>query len=273
VPFPIDTSAPTLATVAAKDRPEVDFGQAARDYAQHRPGFPTTFFDHVKGFGIGVAGQRVIDLGTGTGTLACGFAKRGCKVVGLDPSPEMLAEAARVATEVGLSVRWVRGGAERTGLRDEFDVVCAGQCWHWFDRPRAAAEAKRLVRAGGHVIIAYFSYLPLPDTVGAATEEIVLQYNPTWKWAGHDGRHLEFVADLLAAGFPEPTVFEFMLPIVFTHEAWRGRIRACSGVLTLPAGQIATFDADLARLLAARFPEPLVVEHRIFGIVATKPTT
>lgn len=41
-------------------------------------------------------------------------------------------------------------------------------------------------------------------------------------------------------------------------------------MLTLPAEKIAAFDADLARLLAERFPEPLVVEHRVWGIVADK---
>jgi SAM-dependent methyltransferase len=51
----------------------------------------------VKKLGIGVVGQRILDLGTGTGTLACGFAERGCDVVGLDPSPEMLAQAAKTA--------------------------------------------------------------------------------------------------------------------------------------------------------------------------------
>lgn len=61
-----------------------------------------------------------------------------------------------------------------------------------------------------------------------------------------------------------------MLPIAFTHESWRGRIRACNGVLTLPAESVAAFDADLARLLADRFPGPLQVEHRIWGIVAGK---
>jgi ubiquinone/menaquinone biosynthesis C-methylase UbiE len=258
--------------MAAKDRPEVDFGRAARDYAQHRPGFPSAFFDHVKGLGVGVAGERVLDLGTGTGTLACGYAQRGCDVVGLDPSPEMLAQAAEMADDAGLRVQWVQGWAEATGLPDgEFDVVCAGQCWHWFDRPRAAAEAMRLLRDGGRLLIGYFSYLPLAGTVGEATEQVVLQYNPTWKWAGHDGRHPEFVEEIGDAGFREPTAFEFVVPTTFTHECWRGRIRACNGVLTLPAEKIAVLDADLARLLAARFPEPLVVEHRIWGVVTNKP--
>ena len=116
--------------MATKDRLEVDFGRAAQDYAKHRPGFPAAFFDHVRGLGIGVAGTRVLDLGTGTGTLACGFAERGCDVVGLDPSSEMLAQATKTAIDAGLRVSWVQGWAEATGLPDaEFDIVCAGQCW------------------------------------------------------------------------------------------------------------------------------------------------
>ena len=252
----------------------IDFGPAARDYALHRPGFPAAFFEHVATLGIGITGQCVLDLGTGTGTLACGFAERGCTAVGIDPSPGMLAEAARAAAQADLPVRWVEARAEATGLPDgEFDVVCAGQCWHWFDRPRAAAEAMRLLRAGGRMMIAYFSYLADPGTVGAATEEIVLRYNPSWAWAGEDGRHPQYVDDLVGAGFRHLSTFDFVLPMSFTHEGWRGRFRACNGVLTLPTETIAAFDSDLTRLLVQRFPEPITSEHRLYGIVAEKSPT
>ena len=263
--------ASTFAIMAARDRPEVDFGLAASDYAKHRPGFPPAFFEHVKGLGIGLAGQRVLDVGTGTGTLACGFAERGSDVVGLDPSPEMLIQAARAAEREGLRASWVRGWAESTGLSDgEFDVVCAGQCWHWFDRACAAREAARLLRPSGQILIAYFSYLPLAGSVAEATEQLVLRHNPSWLWDGHSGRHPEFVDDVRLAGFISPNVFEFELPVTFTHDGWRGRFRACNGVLTLPTESIAAFDADLAHLLGERFPEPLVVEHRTWGVVAQK---
>lgn len=261
-----------LAAMNPDDPLPVDFGPAAHDYARHRPGFPAAFFEHVQRLDIGIAGQRVLDLGTGTGTLALGFAERGCLSVGLDPSPAMLAEAERAATLRGLSAKWLCARAEATGLPDgELDVVCAGQCWHWFDRPRAAAEAMRLLRVGGRVLIAHFSYLADPGTVGAATEEIVLRYNPSWEWAGEDGRYPQFVDDLVTAGFRHVATFDFVLPISFTHEAWRGRFRACNGVVTQPPEAMAAFDADLARLLAECFPAPIISQHRVFGIVAEKP--
>jgi ubiquinone/menaquinone biosynthesis C-methylase UbiE len=248
-----------------------DFGRTAKDYARHRPGFPPAFFEHVHGLGIGVAGQRVLDLGTGTGALALGFAQAACQVVGIDPSAAMLAEATAASARAGLTVSWVRAHAETTGLSDaDFDLVCAGQCWHWFDRPLVAAEVFRLLRSGGHVVIAYFSYLPHPGSVADATEQLVLRYNPTWPWAGEDGRYPQFANDLVTAGLRHTSTFDVVLPVTFTHESWRGRFRACNGVLALPEETMEAFDVDLQRLLVERFPEPLVCEHRLYGIVAEK---
>lgn len=258
--------------MAHNDGPAVDFGRTAKDYAQHRPGFPPVFFAHLQRLGLGVPGQRVLDIGTGTGTLARGFAGRGAVAVGLDPSEQMLAEAAALARAEALSVQWLRATAEATGLPDRtFDVACAGQCWHWFDRARAAAECRRVLRAGGRALIAHFSYLPDAGTVGEATEQLVLRHNPTWQMAGSDGRHPQWADDLHQAGFVDVATFEFDVPVTFTHEGWRGRFRACNGVLTLPPQQLAAFDGELQSLLAARFPEPIVSRHRVFGVVALSP--
>ena len=257
--------------MAQQNTPLVDFGRTARDYARHRPGFPPAFFDHVEGRGFGRPGQHLLDLGTGTGTLARGFAERGATVVGLDPSEKMLAEAAELARAEGLSVDWLRATAEATTVPDgAFDAVCAGQCWHWFDRPRAAVECRRVLRAGGRMLIAYFSYLTEPGSVGEATEELILRLNPTWSMAGGDGRYPACAEDLRDAGFVDIDTFEFDVPVTFTHEGWRGRFRACNGVLALPAEGIVAFDAELQALLEARFPEPIVSRHRVFGIVGTR---
>ena len=53
---------------------QIDFGKTAQDYGRYRAGFPSALFDRLATFDIGTTGQRVLDLGTGTGTLARGFA-------------------------------------------------------------------------------------------------------------------------------------------------------------------------------------------------------
>jgi ubiquinone/menaquinone biosynthesis C-methylase UbiE len=128
----------------------IDFGKTAVDYGKHRAGFPDALFDRLAKFGIGQAGQRIGDVGTGTGTLARGFARRGCQVTGLDPSKALMAEAQRLDREAGVVVNYIVGTAENTGLSNAtFDGVSAGQCWHWFDRAAAARELHRVLIPGG----------------------------------------------------------------------------------------------------------------------------
>ena len=112
----------------------IDFGRTSADYEQHRPGFPASFFDRLEARGWIAPGRRAVDLGTGTGSLALGFAARGLQVTGLDIAPELLAVARHKADQADLSGTFVTGRAEATGLEAAaFDLVSAGQCWYRTD--------------------------------------------------------------------------------------------------------------------------------------------
>jgi len=252
----------------------IDFGKTAYDYARHRAGFPDELFTRLTRFGIGRPGQRVLDLGTGTGALARGFARRGADVTGLDPSTAMTAQAAALDRAAGVTVRYVTATAEDTGFPNAgFEVVSAGQCWHWFDRPRAAAEARRLLVPGGHVVIAHFDWLPIPGNVVEATEALILQHNPAWGFAGRIGMYPQWLPDLQDAGFAGLETFSFDVDVLYSHDDWRGRIRASAGVAaSLPPDAVARFDRALTELLGARFPaEPLPIPHRVFAVVGRRP--
>jgi SAM-dependent methyltransferase len=215
----------------------------------------------------------VLDLGTGTGTLARGLAVRNCHATGWDPSLQLLAEARRIDAEAGLATHYVEGRAEELPFPGaSFDVVTAGQCWHWFDRPRAAAEAYRVLRNGGRIVIAHFDWIPLPHNVVDATERLVMEHNPQWRMAGATGVHAAWLADVAIAGFTGIETFSFDVGAAYTHEAWRGRIRASAGVAaSLSPERVALFDAELARLLASRYPDdPLSVPHRVWAVTASK---
>jgi demethylmenaquinone methyltransferase/2-methoxy-6-polyprenyl-1,4-benzoquinol methylase len=95
------------------------------------------------------AGDRVLDVATGTGAVARALrARKGCAVVGLDQSPEMLAEARR---RVGAEVELVAGEADRLPFPDgEFDGLTFTYLLRYVEDPAATLrELARVVRPGG----------------------------------------------------------------------------------------------------------------------------
>ena len=253
---------------------DVDFGKTVEDYAAHRAGFPDSLFERLAALGLGGAGCRVADLGCGTGSLALGFARRGAQAVGIDRSPAMIEAARARAAQEGLAAEFRVAPAEATELTAKaFDLVTAGQCWHWFDRSRAAEEARRLLVPGGVLAICHFDWLPLPGTVVAATEQLIQMHNPFWTLGGGTGLYPAWLTDLAAGGFLEIESFSYDRAVAYSHAAWRGRIRASAGVGgSLGDREVAAFDSALTALLQRRFPEdPLSVPHRVFAALGRAP--
>lgn len=253
---------------------KVDFGKIARNYATYRAGFPEAFFDKLLEMGLLGTRCRAIDIGTGTGTVTRGLARRGAQVLAIDPAAELLAEAERLSTEEH-DITYRVGRAEAIEAPDcLFDLAVAGQCWHWFDRPTAAAEAFRVLKPGGHLVIAHFDWLPLPGNVVAATEELICTHNPHWNMGGGTGLYPEWFSDLTVAKFIELQSFSFDVSQPYTHQAWRHRIIASAGIgASLDAASVARFDMELAALLATRFPDdPLQVPHRVWAVIGRLPS-
>ncbi|MGD0120136.1 MAG: methyltransferase domain-containing protein [Candidatus Binatus sp.] len=251
-----------------------DFGKTASDYGRHRAGFPDEFFDRLEQLGVLRAGMRALDLGTGTGTVARGLALRGCEVTGLDRATPLMDQAAELDRAAGVVVTYVNAPAEDTGLpAANFDLVTAGQCWHWFDRPRAAAAARRVLKPGGMLVIAHFDWIPLPGNMIEATEQLIEKHNPKWKMGGGLGIYPIWPRDMAVAGFTNIQTLSFDLDAIYTHEAWRGRIRASAGVgASLAPDQVAAFDDELRAMLAERWPEdPMPVMHRVFAAIGAAP--
>lgn len=97
---------------------------------------------------------RLLDVGCGPGVIALRLAHLFGEVVGLDPDPEMIAEAQRLAEvqDVG-NAAWVCMRAEELpGGLGEFRVVSFAASFHWMDRPVVAGAVRSMVSSGGAVV-------------------------------------------------------------------------------------------------------------------------
>lgn len=244
------------------------------DYAKHRQGFPPRFYAMIAERGLFAPGMRVLDLGTGTGTVARTLAGMGGDVLGLDPARGQIAAARKLAAEQEVAARFEEGLAERTGQPDgAFDLVVAAQCWHWFDRALAAAEAKRVLKPGGALLICHFDWLPLPGSVAHASEYLIEAHSPRWRGGRGNGFYPAWAADLSLAGFEALEFAGFDHEAEYSHADWRGRVRASAGIGGVLGGSaVERFDLEHAALLKARFPEAMLsVPHRVFAIWARRP--
>jgi demethylmenaquinone methyltransferase / 2-methoxy-6-polyprenyl-1,4-benzoquinol methylase len=111
--------------------------------------------------------DRVLDVATGTAAVAIELVRRhGCSVVGLDQSPEMLAQGRERVRQAGLAgrIELVDGGAERLPFdAAAFDALTFTYLLRYVDDPTATLrELARVVRPGGTIASLEFGVPPHP---------------------------------------------------------------------------------------------------------------
>lgn len=106
-------------------------------------------------------GQKVLDIGCGTGALALRAARKGATVKGIDINPQMLENARLKAVNEGLTqnLELVEMGAAEIGSEDpaSYDAVMSGLCFSELTEDEITYtlhHVKRLLKPGGHLLVA-----------------------------------------------------------------------------------------------------------------------
>lgn len=153
------------------------FAGTAEYYARYRMDYPDAIYGELeRAFPVDGTGT-LLDLGTGTGLIALRLAGRFERVVALDVSAEMLAQARYLATERGVTnVEWLERPAEDLDALDgtacggPYRLATLGSAFHWMDQPRVLDLLYDRIEDGGGVFITALPGFLSPDNVEVGDE-------------------------------------------------------------------------------------------------------
>ncbi|MEW4372337.1 class I SAM-dependent methyltransferase [Paenibacillus kandeliae] len=160
------------------------FSTRVDDYVKYRPGYPAELFDYMQNT-MGIeAGQKVADIGAGTGIFTALLLERGLEVFAVEPNEPM-----RLAAEKSLPsapLHLMDGSAEQTNLPDHsVDVIVCAQSFHWFDTERAIQEFRRIAGEDGKLALIWNTRLQTGSDFLERYEQLLQQFGTDYKEVNH----------------------------------------------------------------------------------------
>ena len=239
-----------------------DWGRTSEDYARFRDIYPEIFYKKIIDRGLCVKGQKVLDLGTGTGVLPRNLYQYGATWTGTDISKEQIEQAKRLTAQNGMNIAYHAVSTEEIRFpADTFDVVTACQCFWYFDHPKVMPVISDILKEDGRLLILYMAWLPFEDKIAGASEKLVLKYSPNWSGAGETKKPIK-IPDVVFEYLDLVDHEEYHVMVPFTKETWHGRMKACRGVgASLNAEELKNWEEEHLALLDRIAPEQFEVLH------------
>jgi SAM-dependent methyltransferase len=213
------------------------FGSDAERYDRARPGYPDALVDQIL---AGAPASEVLDVGCGTGIAARQFQAAGCRVLGVDPDARMAGLAGRSGLEVETArfEDWESAGRA-------FDVVVAGQAWHWVDPVAGAAKAAQALRPGGRLAVFWNAFQPPPglaEAFGGVYRRVMPGSPDIWSrpivgmYLMMCGKAADGIRQAGAFGDPEQWRFDWDRP--YTRDEWLDQVPTFGGHSQLPSARL-----------------------------------
>ena len=238
-----------------------DWGRTSADYAKYRDIYPKEFYDKIVARGLcQTAGQKVLDIGTGTGVLPRNLYSHGASWTATDISKEQIEQAKILSA--GKNIEYLVSATEDLQFQNgTFDVITACQCFWYFKHEQVAPKFFKMLKNGGRILVLYMAWLPFEDKIAGASENLVLKYSPNWSGA-REKIHPIQIPEIYSKYFEIVHHEEFPLKVHFTRETWNGRLKACRGIgASLSKEEIAAWEREHKKLLEEIAPEEFDVLH------------
>lgn len=239
-----------------------DWGRTSEDYAKFRDIYPEEFYKTLLDRNVGVKGQNILDIGTGTGVIPRNMYKYGAKWTGTDISKEQIEQAEKLSEQADMDIKYFVTATEDINFTDNtYDVITACQCFWYFKHEQIVDNFARMLKAGGRMVVLYMAWLPYEDKIAGASEELVLKYSPKWSGAGETIHQIE-IPECYKDKFELIYHKEYPVNVHFTRESWNGRMKACRGIgASLSDEEIKQWEIEHKKLLMETTPEEFDVLH------------
>ena len=131
------------------------FSNRVDDYVKYRPHYPQQIIELLADKIELTTSDIVADIGSGTGISTELFLNNKNNVYAVEPNKEMRL-AAEKSFRGNINFTSIDGTAEKTNLPDkDIDIIFSGTAFHWFNREVARTEFERILKPGGHVVLAW----------------------------------------------------------------------------------------------------------------------
>lgn len=223
----------------------LSFGQDAARYDRARPSYPTAVIDAL----MAEKAARVLDVGCGTGKAARLLAARGADVLGIEPDERMAAVARSygIAVEVATFEEWDPAGRR-------FDLVIAGQAWHWIDPSAGPRRAATLLPAGGRLAV-FWNVGSHDAAARALIDEAYRRFAPRLAQGyvplGHArAGNAEHMAAITATDlFETPELRSYVWEQRYSRDEWLDQLGTHSDHLPLPPAQFAALATAIGSVI------------------------
>lgn len=250
-----------------RDRLKVTFDTVAGRYHQARPDYPDELYAELVSATRLKSGDRLLEVGCGTGKATIPLAERGLAITCLEPGPRLATTARRnlapfpLVQVVGQAFEdWQPPGQER------FDLVFSATAWHWIDPAAGYKLAWRWLRPGGYLAIWTADHV-FPADGDPFFRELQEVYDeigegmPAGTWYFAPGEQPDHRAAIEGSGlFTVTLIRHFDWEISYTAEAYIALLDTFSSHIDMAGWQRERLYGEIRRRLAAR-PDGKVRRH------------